>query len=132
MDPSRFMGKEVLVVTDNAAAVHILAKGYSTGDPWASCICRAARIIAAKLCCRLQAVWEPRRSSRGSVISDNLTHNLLFELSNNEVEAYLSQKSVEFPPPLLNWMANPYNDTTLGYKCWLWLSSSFKEMAFMK
>ena len=55
INPMRFLGRSVVVVTDNAAAALTLAKGYSTGDPWASTICRAARVVAAGLSCVLTA-----------------------------------------------------------------------------
>ena len=125
LDPTRFLGKLVLVLTDNAAAVQVLNKGYSTGDPWASTICRAARVVAAGLYCSLTAKWEPRRSSRGSRISDNLTHNLLEELDAQEVKSYIQNKSVRFPPPMKDWMARPGSDNHLGPKCLSWILENF-------
>ena len=130
IDPARFMGVKVLVITDNAAAALALVRGYSAGDPWASTICRAARVVAAALGCCLQADWEPRRSSRGSRISDNLTHNLLVELDSREIDAYLQHGKVCFPLPILRWMASPQSDNKLGYKCWIWLKEEYPEVCF--
>ena len=121
MDPLRFCGREVMVVTDNAAAVIALRKGYSRGDTWATVVCRAARTVAAGICCSLQARWEPRRSSRPTRVSDDLTHNLLTELSSHEIEAYLSKAVVSFPEPVLQWMSAPTIDYTLGLNCLKWM-----------
>ena len=125
MDPGRFLGKHTVVVTDNAAAVLVFKKGYSKGDAWATTICRAARVVAAGLCCQLQVKWERRRSSRETRISDNLTHNLLEELDDKEIDAYIEKGFVKFPPPILNWMASPGSDLSLGRKCLDWLEDSF-------
>ena len=132
MKPDKFIGRKTIVISDNAASVLILGKGYSSGDPWATTICRAARVVAAALGCDLLAKWEPRRSSRETRISDNLTHNLLDELEREEVTAYIEDRSVSFPHPVLQWMAQPGIDTDLGYKCLRWMSSKFDKVRALR
>ena len=124
-DPARFISTHTLVVTDNAAAVLIFKKGYSKGDSWATTICRAARIVAAALCCKLEVKWERRRSSRASRIADNLTHNLLEELDDSEIDAYLEGDSVTFPLPILQWMSDPKPDYSLGARCIKWMVQTY-------
>ena len=125
IDPLRFLGRNLTIVTDNAASAIILKKGYSNGDMWATVICRAARVVAAGLCCKLQANWEPRRSSRPTRIADDLTHNLLLELNEKEVDAYIERAEVSFPQPILAWMKSPHEDLSLGNKCLKWLESKY-------
>ena len=128
VDPVRYLGKKVVVVTDNAAAVLTLKRGYSKNDEWATTLCRAARVVAAGLCCSLEARWEPRRSSRQTRISDNLTHNLLEELDDAEVEAYLEKACVAFPRPILAWMGAPGVNPSLGFECLQWIKEIFPEL----
>ena len=47
LDPLRFTGREVTFTIDNAATVICLEKGYSKGDPWATTVARATRVVAA-------------------------------------------------------------------------------------
>ena len=124
VDPIRFIGKKMVIVTDNAVAVLVLKKGYSS-DLWATTLCRAARVVAAGLCCQIMARWEPRRSSQATRISDDLTHNLLTELEEKEVDAYLERAQVSFPEPILGWMAKPRVDHSLGNKCLQWILKTF-------
>ena len=107
---------------DNVASVLVLKKGYSSGDPW------AARVVAAGLGCHLQAVWEPRRSSRPTRIADNLTHNLLEELDEEEIVSYLNRGQVTFPAPLLEWMSSPQPDQRLGLQCLRWVRRMFPDL----
>ena len=119
-DPFRFIGREVSFVNDNISTVIAFKKGYSR-DQWTTCIVKASRVVAAKLCADIYVTWEPRRSSKGSKIADNLTHNILEDLSNEEVQTYLKMGRVCFPKPILEWMDRPGPDRTLGARvvCWL-------------
>ena len=127
-DPARFLDKVALFIIDNMATVICLEKGYSKGDLWATTILRAARVVAAGIGCTLQAVWEPRRSSRPTRISDNLTHNRLEELEVDEIESYLSKNIVSFPEPIIEWMSAPQPDQSLGRKCLLWMRKQFPSV----
>ena len=97
IDPLRFIEKTVVITSDNAASVQVLKKGHSRGDPWATTICRAARVVAAGLGCQLQTVWEPCHPSCPTHIRDNLTHNFLDELEEEEIDSYLQMSQVRFP-----------------------------------
>ena len=88
LDPLRFTERRALFCCDNWGSVIAFKKGYS-GDPWATTIVRATRVVSAGPGCTLATKWEKRRSSRPSRIADNLAHNNLEELTLTEVEAYL-------------------------------------------
>ena len=122
IDPLRFVERMIEFTNDNVASVLVLKKGYSSGDPW------AARVVAAGLGCHLQAVWEPRRSSRPTRIADNLTHNLLEELDEEEIVSYLNRGQVTFPAPLLEWMSSPQPDQRLGLQCLRWVRRMFPDL----
>ena len=66
---------------DNQATVRGLEKEYSSRDPWVSTLVRTAGVTAAGIGCSIFATWEPRRPTRGWGIADNLTHNILTELT---------------------------------------------------
>ena len=91
---------------DDAAAVIALDKGYSRRDQWATTICRAARVVAAEIGASLFAQWTPRTSSRETRVADNLTHNLLAELDQDEQNSYLERGLVELLKPIRAWMQN--------------------------
>ena len=119
-DPKRFIGKDVVFHIDNQATVQALDKGYSRKDPWATTVVRASRVVAASLGASLYATWTPRRSSRETRIADNLTHNLLSELSLEEIQDYVKGGMVSFPEPIRKWMAAPKPDQGLGRRCIKW------------
>ena len=54
--------------------------------------------------------------------ADNLTHNILEELSEEEVRSYLCLGRVTFPQPILSWMASPGADRSLGAKVDKWMN----------
>ena len=130
IDPHRFVENEVLFHIDNVASVIALEKGRSR-DPWASTLVRAARVIAASLGCTLFSEWEGRRSTRESRIADDLTDNLVANLDDLELSTYLSSNYIEFPEPILNWMANTSTDLTLGKRCIEWIRSRSPEIKLL-
>ena len=121
LDPMRFVERAVVFTNDNVATVLCFQKGYSKGDQWATTLIRAARVVAAGIGCEMFAVWEPRRSSRPTRVADDLTHNLLHELTEEEVKSYLARATVSFPPPVMSWMTSPKTDQGLGHRSLLWL-----------
>ena len=131
LDPMRFVERDVLFHIDNVASVVALSKGRSR-DPWASTLIRATRVVAAALGCSVFAEWERRRSSSCSEIADDLTHNLVGKLSDRELEAYVRGSFLQFPLPILEWMADPKPDSALGRKCVIWLRRQFPELSFLK
>ena len=112
------------------ASILALKKGYSK-DHLVTTLVRAARVIAAGLGSYIHAEWTPRRSSRETRIVDNLSHNLLEELTAEEVKAYIELGCVSFPDPILQWMSEPTNDNLLGSKCLKWMFSRFPELRIM-
>ena len=131
LDPLRYAEKDALFPVDNMAAVLALQRGYSR-DPWTSTIVRAARVMAAGIGCSIYSEWERRRSSRPTRIADDLTHNLLSELSTVELDAYINLGQVSFPQPVLDWMATPGPDPGLGYRCLLWLRHQFPGLRILR
>ena len=131
-DPLRFVGRKVLFMIDNVASSIALTKGYSSGDPWATTIVRATRVVASGLGASVASEWEPRRSSKGGEIADNLSHNILSGLQESEIEAYLERRLVRFPQPILNWMSRPCQDQGLGLRCLRWLRKEFPSVRMFK
>ena len=131
IDPLRFMDQEIVFTMDNAASVIALYKGRS-GDPWATTLVRAARVVAAGIGASLYANWEPRRSTRATRIADDLSHNCLAELSSLEIESYLDRATISFPLPILQWMAKPVHDKTLGRRCLMWLREKYPSLVTLR
>ena len=63
-----------------------------------------------------------QENKHGAIIADNLTHNILEELSEEEVRSYLCLGRVTFPQPILSWMASPGADRSLGAKVDKWMN----------
>ena len=131
-DPLRFVAQEVVFHIDNFAAVIALKRGRARRDPWASTLIRAARVVASDLGCSIFAVWERRRSSRNSEIADDLTHNLVRNLSDHELRSYIRMNALQFPKPILEWMACPGPDAALGKKCIGWMHQQFPQLPLLK
>ena len=125
LDPLRFAEREALFHMDNIASVYAFQRGYSKKDEWATTIVRAARIVAAGIRCTLHFEWERGRTSRESIITDDLTNNLIGGLNDVELEAYMARGDISFPDPILHWMANPGTDLTLGSRTLSWLNNKF-------
>ena len=132
LDPVRFVGRKVLFSVDSIAAVLALPAGYSTGDNLATTVVRAARVVAAGLGSTISAEWEARRSSRGGRVADDLSHNLMEDLSEGEIAAYLSQGLLRFPQPIFVWMSSPRPDVGLGARCLRWIKEEKKEIEVFK
>ena len=104
--------------------IYIPSQGHCR-DEWATTVVRAARLVAAGIGCTLYVDWERRRSSRESIIADNLTHNLLVGLDDNELETYLAYGNVSFAEPILQWMASPRKDLKWGSRIIVWLRKQY-------
>ena len=130
LDPFRFAGREVRFWNDNVSTVIAYGKGYSR-DPWTTCLVRAARVVAAGIGASLFVSWEARRSSHGSVIADNLTHNILEGLSTQEVQDFLNLSTVSFPDPILEWMGSPGPDRSLGANIVIWIFEQFPALKLL-
>ena len=130
IDPFRFAGREAMFMNDNISTVISFKKGYS-GDPWTTCIVRASRIVAAGIGASVFVVWEPRRSSHGSMIADDLTHNLLKGLNDQELQDYLELSKVTIPPPILQWMGSPGQDRCLGARILCWISREYPALKIL-
>ena len=131
LDPMRFIENDALFHIDNVASVRALEKGRSR-DAWATTLIRAARVVAAALGCSLFADWERRRSTRNSEVADDLTHILVAKLTDDELRVYLQAGNISFPEPILNWMASPTSDLTMGYRCVMWIHEHFPEVALLR
>ena len=131
LDPMRFAEREMIFRIDNMAAVTALKKGHSRDD-LATTIVRAARVVAAGIGASIFSTWERRRSSRGSQIADDLTHNRLTLLTPEEVESYIQLNRVSFPSPILQWMAKPCKDQALGRKVLVWLREQFPGLRILR
>ena len=130
LDPLRFIGQEVRFINDNVSTVKAFSRGYSK-DPWTTTIVRASRELAATLRSSVYVEWERRRSSQGSEIADSLTHNLLEELSDAELDSYLAFGVTSFPQPVLDWMGRPGADRSLGANVIVWIRKRYPALSVM-
>ena len=131
LDPLRYIGKEIMFYIDNIGTVISFSKGYSR-DEWTTTIIRASKVVAAGLCCSIFTHWERRRSSHGSEVADDLTHNLVGRLTEEEIRSYISLGISSFPEPVLEWMAKPGPDRALGFKMLKWIVSRFPIVKIMR
>ena len=125
LEPWRWQGMELDFHVDNLAATLALPRGRSRKDPWATTLIRAARGVAAALGATIHCEWTPRRSSRGSLLADELSHCRTACLTPKELAAFLSGGHIRFPDPILSWMRNPQQDEYLGFSCWSWIRKQY-------
>ena len=121
LEPWRWLGADMNYQVDNLAASLAVLKGRSKTDLWATTVIRAARGVAAALGATIYCEWIPRRSSRETVIADELSHCRTACLSPKELTAFLSGCHIRFPDPILSWMENPKQDLSLGLACLSWI-----------
>ena len=122
-DPWRFMNKQALFHIDNYATVRAYEAGRSRNCQLTSTLVRAAGLVAAFLNIRLKVLWQRRRSSRGSIIADDLTHNLTSACSRTETLALIHGNILKFPDPIVSWMTNPSVSYSLGVETINWLET---------
>ena len=84
---------------------------------------RATAHVCAFLNIDLHVEWQRRRIDRYTRVVDNLSHDRCEEMTQEEVEQYLSEPLVGFPEPLLRWMMGPRIDYNLGIHLVGWLKS---------
>lgn len=125
IEPWRWLGMELDFKVDNLAATLAMPRGRSKKDPWATTLVRAARVVAAALGATIHCEWTPRRSSRGSVLADELSHCRTACLTPTELGAFLSGGHIRFPDPILSWMRDPQQDQSLGMSCWSWMQEQY-------
>ena len=130
LEPWRWLGTDMNFKVDNLAASLAVAKGRSKTDVWATTVIRAARGLAAALGATIHCEWIPRRSSRETVIADELSHCRTACLSPMELTAFLSGGHICFPDPILSWMANPGQDSSLGLACLRWIRKQYPFLQF--
>ena len=92
-------------------------------DSWTTTLVRAAAHVCAFLNISLYTEWRPRRSDRPTEVVDDLSHDLCGALNKEELEAYVNEKQVCFPEPLLFWLRSPKVDFNLGIRLVEWLST---------
>lgn len=129
--PMLFAEREVCVTIDNVATTIALHKGRSY-DSWATTIIRAARVVASGLGSTLIAKWKPRRSCIPSRVADDLTHGLTSALTPSEVESFLDLAVINFPQPILHWMAKPGPNRALGRQCLIWIREQTPDLVVLR
>jgi len=128
LEPWRWLGTDMNFKLDNLAASLAVVKGRSKTDLWATTVIRAARGVAAALGATIHCEWTPRRSSRGTVIADELSHCRTACLSEEELSAFLTGCHIRFPDPILSWMENPKQDVSLGPACLRWIREQYPSL----
>ena len=105
-------GQDVRVWVDNAGAVHIYRKGYSTACPRTSTVARAIAVVAAGLGCRLYVCKIRRCSTPGAVMADAISKGELRKFA-GLWDGPLPEGAM-VPRCLLRWLQNPVADPGLG------------------
>ena len=121
--PELLQGRSVVPSMDNIAACLAWDRCRSMDDLWATTIIRAIAHVCAALDIDLHTRWLPRRSDQCTIAVDNLSHDRCEGLNHLELEAYVTEKQVSFPDPLLAWMRKPRVDLNLGIELVIWLKS---------
>ena len=119
LEPHSCAGKDLHVYIDNIAVVFAFNKRRSD-DPLAQTLIRASLFLAGALASRLFVSWVPRRSNRGSVIADDLTHGNFdsFRVGDPHGNGHTLET---FPEPVRCWMANPKYERDLGHRIVDWM-----------
>ena len=113
---------------DNIATVLAWPRGRSTSDAWASTLVRATAHVCSALGVRLYTEWQPRCSDRESSVVDNLSHDRCLGMTRAELQAYLDERKLGFPDPLLTWMKQPRVDYNLGPQLVSWLQVEHPDL----
>ena len=121
--PDLLQGHAVVHVIDNIATCLAWRRGRSVVDSWTTTLVRAAAHVCAFLNISLYTEWRPRRSDRPTEVVDDLSHDLCGSLNKEELEAYVNEKQLCFPEPLLFWLRSPKVDLNLGIRLVEWLST---------
>ena len=121
--PELLQGRAVIHVIDNIATCLAWRRGRSVVDTWTTTLVRATAHVCAFLNVHLYTEWRPRRSDRPTEVVDDLSHDLCGALNSEELEAYVKEKQVGFPEPLLLWLRSPKVDLNLGIRLVEWLST---------
>ena len=73
---------------------------------------------------RLFVSWMPRRSSRSTIIADDLTH-IDFSSCLEYDRRALTVVFEDFPPPILKWMERAVHTRELGYSIIEWMKKEY-------
>ena len=80
-------------------------------------------VLTASLNISLVVEWERRRTTRGSRIADDLTHNMMSACSMHEIHAMLEKNIQYFPRPIRTWMMDPKVSVSLGNELVEWVGT---------
>ena len=111
-------GRHVRIWVDNAAAVHIYRKGYSTSCPLSSTLVKALDWLAAALSCKVDIVKISRCSNTPSLMADALSKGHFWRFHQLAAADNLSMAADKawVPTALMKWIVNPQDDDRLGQK----------------
>ena len=124
--PSRLAGKAVHVRIDNQAVVWAFKKKRSD-DRLTETIIRAADLVSGAMGSRLFVSWEPRRSSRSTIIADDLTHINFSSCLEYDPRAF-TMVYEDFPPPISKWMEGAAYTRSLGHSVIEWMKAEYTNM----
>ena len=107
------MGKVLVALVDNQGTVGVYRKGHGKGCPYATCLVRAAYVVARGMAIGLRVEKIRRCSDGGSVLADAISKGDIDVLR----RAWPFRRNlVEIPSSLLDWIRNPVDDMELGEK----------------
>ena len=108
-----YMGRNLIIHTDNYGAVWGWKKGRLKNCQYASCLIEALMIISVNFSVNLHIKHQLRCSTHLTIYADNLTRQDL--RSDTTKKKFQKNLKTGFPPSLLTWLQNPPTyDTMLG------------------
>ena len=117
--PARLARKAIHFRIDNLAVVWAFRKKRSDNKLTETLI-RAADLVAGAMGSRLFVSWMPRRSSRSTVITDDLTLVDFSSCLEYDRRALIVIYE-DFPPPISKWMERAVHKRDLGYSIIEWI-----------
>ena len=106
----------VRIWVDNAAAVQIWKKGYSTACHLSTTIVNAMHTIATAIGCTVELEKITRCSTPGAVMADSLSkgHFVRFWKEAHDANFELPLEKAWVPKSLMQWIMDPREDDSLG------------------
>jgi hypothetical protein len=111
-------GQQLVIWVDNAGAVEIWRKGYSTRCALASTIVTTIAAVSAAVGCTVFMRKITRCSNAGAVLADHLSkaNFIMFRQSAAEQQWHLNLEPAQIPVALLRWIDRPCQSDDLAHE----------------
>jgi hypothetical protein len=110
--PASLAGRHVVLEVDCTSVIYGWDKRQASGDKSASILLRALHLISSYLACSIHMEHRIRRTSRGSILADDLTRE---ETTSRPLRQRVqAMESPHLSPALANWLLDPVEDWELA------------------